>query len=290
MFNKNISIIGGDKRSIELIKLISKKNTVKIYGFDKYDKKLDIKESKTLEEAIKESDIIICPLPFHKENKYIYSPFSSEKIEINSLLKLIDKKQILFGGKFNSEFIKECKTKNINIVDYFDREELKILNAIPTTEGAIAIAINNLPITIHNSNTLILGYGRIGKILSKILYSFGANTNVVTRNKSDIAWINANGYNAIDIKNLNENLSNIDIIFNTIPNTILKENQLIKLNKNTLIIDIASYPGGIDFEKAKELDLNVKWALGIPGKVAPTTAGKIIHDTIYNIISEMEDF
>lgn len=288
MSNKKIAILGGDKRSLELINLLlDDNNLVSIFGFDKISEDLRIKQGKTLEEVIKGSNIIIGPLPF-SENDKLNTPFSDKKINLDSILNLIDKDQLLLGGKINKEFINKCKKKNINIIDYFNREEMQILNAIPTAEGAISIAIEGLPITISGSNALVLGYGRIGKVLSKMLYGIGANTYVAARKKSDLAWITINGYKSIDLKNLYCNLSQMNIVFNTIPSLILKEKELSNLNKNTLIIDVASKPGGVDFIKAEEMGLKVNWALGLPGKVAPITAANAIKKTIYNIIEEKE--
>ena len=47
-------------------------------------------------------------------------------------------------------------------------------------------------------------------------------------------------------------------------------------------------PTGVDFAAAQQSGLNVIWALSLPGKVAPRTAGNIIKDTILNMIHEME--
>ena len=62
---------------------------------------------------------------------------------------------------------------------------------------------------------------------------------------------------------------------------------LKRIKKDTLIIDLASRPGGVDFSAAKELGLRVIWALSLPGKIAPVTSGAIIKDTVMNIIKEM---
>lgn len=67
---------------------------------------------------------------------------------------------------------------------------------------------------------------------------------------------------------------------------ILNEPMLKHIDKHTLIIDLASRPGGVDFEAAKRLGLNVNWALSLPGKVAPITAGKIIYKTVCNILKQ----
>lgn len=162
-----------------------------------------------------------------------------------------------------------------------------IPNAVPTAEGAIEIAIAETPITIHGSKSLVLGYGKIGKILSKDLYALGAQTYVEARKYADLAMIEGHGYEPLPLDNLKDHIHEFDIIFNTIPALILDDEILTKVKKDALIIDLASKPGGIDFDAAKAYGLKVIWALSLPGKIAPVSSGAIIKDTIMNIIKEL---
>lgn len=143
------------------------------------------------------------------------------------------------------------------------------------------------PYTIHSSNCLVIGYGRVGKVMAKTLSGLSAHTYVAARKYSDIAWIKANGYNPVPIKELGDSIGKFDIIFNTVPSLVLDFRLLPKINKDCLIIDLASKPGGVDFEVARDLGKKVIWALSLPGKVAPDTAGDIIKDTIVNILEEL---
>ena len=162
-----------------------------------------------------------------------------------------------------------------------------IPNAVPTAEGAIEIAIAETPFTIHGSKSLVLGYGKIGKILSKDLYALGAQTYVEARKYADLAMIEGHGYEPLPLDNLKDHIHEFDIIFNTIPSLILDDEILAKVKKDALIIDLASKPGGIDFDAAKTYGLKVIWALSLPGKIAPVSSGAIIKDTIMNIIKEL---
>ncbi|NLJ57565.1 MAG: dipicolinate synthase subunit DpsA [Tissierellia bacterium] len=280
------TILGGDKRSLELGKLlIADGNDTCIYGFDKVNQYKT--ESVNLDQAIKYADIIIGPLPFSIDHINVNTPFSSEVIEIDEVFNLITNKQILIGGKFSIEDEKILKNKNLKFVDYFKREEMQVLNAVPTAEGAIQIAMEETPYTLHNSNVTVLGYGRIGKVLSKMLAGIGANVYVVARKYSDLAWIKNNGYIPIHLKELKTYLPKMNIIFNTIPQIILNKELLKSIDSNCIVIDLASKPGGVSMEAAKELEIKVISALGLPGKLAPLSAAKIVKDTIYNIIEEM---
>lgn len=235
---------------------------------------------------IRDSDIIIGPLPLCNDNEMLNAPFHTEKIPLESVFRNLKENQIFIAGKIDDKHILMAKEYGVILIDYFKREEMQVLNAIPTAEGAIKLAIENMPITLHSSNTLVLGFGRIGKVLAKMLYGIGANVYIAARSYKDIAWIKSLKYTPIHLKELDKHLHNMDVIFNTIPAMILNRDLLTCLRKEVLIIDLASMPGGVDFKAAGELGIKAIHELGIPGKTAPVTAGMIIKDTIYNILEE----
>ena len=287
MDKKRFTVLGGDQRSVELAYLlIADGNEVQMYGFDKL--KLYLADNDSLEKAIVHSDVVVGPLPFSNDEITLNAPFFSGVIKNSEILDLLTNKQVFTAGKINMEFQERANYNGLISVDYFYREDMQVLNAIPTAEGAIQVAMENMKITLHSSNALVLGYGRIGKALSKMLKGIGANVFVEARDYADIAWIKNNGYTPIPLKDLRFNLSEMDVIFNTVPNVILDETMLNKLSKNSLIVDLASKPGGVDIDKAKEYQVTAISAQGLPGKVAPITAAKVIKDTIYNIIKELE--
>lgn len=109
------------------------------------------------------------------------------------------------------------------------------------------MALSELPITLHGCNALVLGYGRIGRVLSKILDAFGAKVSVCARRYESLAWIHAMGLNEMNMCTLADNISGFDVIFNTVPSIILDKQLLRRVNKKALIIDLASKPGGVDF-------------------------------------------
>ena len=278
------TILGGDKRSLELGKLLMKDgNDVCVYGFDRLGQYKC--ESVRLNDAIEYADVIVGPLPFSTDNININAPFSNEVIQIDKVFNLMSEKQMIIGGKFSTEDEKKLKNKNLKVADYFKREEMQVLNAIPTAEGAIQIAMEETPITLHYSNVIVLGYGRIGKVLSKMLYGIGANVHVEARNYSDLAWIKNYGYIPIHQKELKAYLPRMNVVFNTIPPMILNKELLKNIDSNCIVIDLA---GGVDLEAAKELEIKAISALGLPGKRAPVTAAMVIKNTIYNIIEELE--
>jgi dipicolinate synthase subunit A len=199
----------------------------------------------------------------------------------------MSKNQLFTAGRISEKILHLAQVYNVFTVDIFAREEMAVLNAIPTAEGALQIAMEEMPITLHSSNVLVLGFGRIGKTLAKLLSALGANVFVEARKYSDIAWIRSNRYNPVLLNELENFIQDMDVIYNTIPSLVIDEKHLLKVRKESLIIDLASKPGGVDFKRAGELGVRTIWALSLPGKVAPITAAKYIKDTVYNVIEEL---
>ncbi|ACL76056.1 dipicolinate synthase subunit DpsA [Ruminiclostridium cellulolyticum] len=285
---KSYSIIGGDLRSVKLAELIAQDgNSVNIYGFTTAGFEIMLEQSKTLTEAVVDADVVIGPIPCSNDNEFINAPFHNESIHINELFKVMNKNQLFLAGRISDKIAHLAQVCNVYTIDLLEREEMAVLNGIPTAEGAIQIAMEEMPITLHNSNTLILGYGRIGKILAKMLHGIGSNVYVEARKYADLAWIKSLGYSPVMLSDLSHILKKIDVIFNTIPSMVLNYELLKLLNPECLIIDLASKPGGVDFNKAKDLGVKAIWALSLPGKVAPVTAAIFIKDTTYNIIEEL---
>ena len=283
---ETISVIGGDMRQLTLLEELKKDGAdVLLYGFDK-ENTTDLSCEKNIDDALL-ADIIILPVPVSFDGETLNMPFGSEKLTVRELIEKINPLSIVFGGRIHKTMADEFNKRKIAFRDYMTREELAVRNAIPTAEGAIEIAMSETPVTLHGSKCLVLGYGKIGKILSSMLLGIGAQTYVEARKYADLAMIEGHGGRALPLSELKRRIHEFDIIFNTVPAMILPEEVLKNVNKNALIIDLASKPGGVDFDAAKQIGLKVIWALSLPGKVAPVTSGKIIKDTIMNILTEM---
>lgn len=288
---QNISIIGGDLRIVKLAELLAKDNfKIKTYAIEEAEelnKIQKIEKCKTLDETIENAEIVIGPIPLSSNNIQINTPFSKKNITLEELAKKIKNKKFI-AGNIKKKFYEYNKNNGSEIIDLLEKEELTILNTISTAEGAIQIAMEETIKTLHSSNILILGFGRVGKTLANMLKGIGANVYCEARKNEDLAWIKTYGYEPIALDNLNENLNKFDIIMNTIPTLILKEKEINCLKKDCLLIDLASSPGGIDIKAAKENKIKTIWALALPGKVAPLTSAEFIRDTIYNILEKNE--
>lgn len=283
-----IGVIGGDLRQLVMAEeLAGEGYEVAVHGFDEYAGSFGMTtRCVSIEDTIRKADFVILPLPYSIDKIHLNTPLSQSEIHLDNIFKLINQYQIVLGGKFDSTAQDFASETNLTIVDYYAREDLIILNAMPTAEGAINIAMQELPITLSNSKALIMGYGRIGKILAHKLYGLHTEVYVSARKHEDFAWIEAFGYKRLSYDVLDEYLNGFDVIFNTIPSLMLDERRLRKLKQDVVIIDLASNPGGIDFNSAKNLGRNVIWALSLPGKYAPITAGKILAKIIKIIMCE----
>lgn len=286
---KDILVLGGDKRNINLANLLCEEGyNVSVYAFDDvslFSPKTEVR--KNLSDAIENSDVIISGLPSTIDHITLNTPFFGEKIYFYSLFDMMKKGKIFLGAKLDDKLLHMAEVYDIKTIDYFDREELMILNAVPTVEGAIEIAMRETEYTIHSSNCLVLGYGRIGKLLSHSLKSMGANVYVEARSKSDLTWIKAMGYKGVNLKNVDYGIGHYDIIFNTVPHKILKAPSYAKIKPDCILIELASSPGGFDASEIDKYSIKMINAPGLPGKCAPKSAAAYIKDTVVNILNEL---
>lgn len=285
---RSFGIIGGDLRQHYLAKsLLHDNNNVSVFGFEKITKETDNFKKLSLPEVINRSEYIIFPVPITRNNQTINVPFSKNEIYIdNELINLLKNKKI-FGGIIIPCIEKYVKKGEFSFFDYYDEDFIKE-NAALTAEGAIKVFLEHSSKSINKSKFLVLGYGRIGKVLCKILKNMGANVTASARNIKDKALIKQNGYHFINTNKItdDENLPSYDAIFNTVPAIILNEDVLKKVLPKTIIIDLASEPGGIDKKRAEDLNITFFHELGIPGRYFPESASEIIKKNIYKIIKE----
>ena len=242
----------------------------------------NIHPANSLEQAMKHAAVVLLPLPVSTDDRTIHNQWT--ELTFDELFQY--KAPLYVGGKAGPNLLACAAKYGCQFEDYFHREELNVLNAIPTAEGAIAIAMEELPVTLHGSRCLILGFGRISKILAHMLTGIGARVTCAARRPSDLAWITSYGYESLPLSGLEPCLSEFDVIFNTAPALLLPKYLLQKTKEDVLLIDLASKPGGMDFTAAKELGRHAIWALSLPGKVAPLTAGLIIKNTVLHLLQE----
>lgn len=274
------SIIGGDYRYKLLKELLEKDGyTVSIFG-NIYTESTD-----SLDSCIFNAKAVIGPIPITK-NENTINMCENFKVSIDELFDSMVNHDVktLLGGVISSSFSEKSLCCGISSIDLFSREEVAINNAIPTAEGAIMTAIQESDKVLFKSKVLVIGYGRCGKILGNMLKGIGAKVSITYRKKSDEAYINAASCIPISIKEFERELSEYDFIFNTAPAITLNKEVLKRIRKDTVIIDIAQAPGGIDYSYARKLNLKALYCPGLPGRVAPYSAAEILKASIIDIV------
>lgn len=283
MYN-SVGLIGGDKRQLYCARaFMSDGLKVFLGGFDKLKSEDGLIITSPFEAALM-SEFIVLPLPCVKGEK-LNAPFSGEDIVFDKkLLSAMSDKRIFTSMK-EKLFTLAPSLKNEAVFDYSLREEFAVQNALSTAEGALEIAMREYEGTVSRSRILVCGYGRIGKALSDILSSLNADVTVSARKESDLSWISMRRCKPVKLSRL-DTQKPFDIIFNTVPALILDSYLLSHIAKNAIVIDLASIPGGVDFEACSRMGICAIHALSLPGKTSPKTAGETIKDTITNMLEE----
>lgn len=269
-------IIGGDQRQIFLFNSLKEKGykTEIIFNNNNTDKLSQLKE-------ILKADVIILPIPTSQDQIHLFAPNFCEKIKLEEITKLISPNAILFTGGENKLFT-ACKTKRT--INLLADESMTLKNAMATAEAALSIIINNTNATVFDTKILILGYGRIAKVLANYLESLHSKVTVCARKPVARTSAYLDGHTTIGFDCLDEDIGKYNIIVNTVPYLILDQNKLQKIDSNALLLDLASKPGGIDFKAANEMNLKSIHALSLPGKYSPKSSAEYIESAIFNTI------
>lgn len=279
------SIIGGDMRNVKLSELLSQDgHEIHTFALDNTGK--ISQRCSDLNETFALSDIVIGPMPFTTgDGLYLNAPFHPEKIEIS---KITDKirdtgyRGLLIAGRIPPTL----QNGGTLTADLLERDDLAVLNSIPTAEGALQIAMEELPYTIRGIKTVVCGMGRVGSTLARLLHAVGADVTVAARKSRDYAICEAEGLKYCTYAQLRKILPDTILVYNSVPALVFGRELLDCMHPETLLIDLASMPGGTDFEYAAMRHIRTIHALSLPGKVAPSGAAQIIQKVIYNILNE----
>lgn len=283
---KKAAVIGGDERSCVCANMFLQNGTeCAVFGLEKSKNGCCATRCVTIDDALCGSDILILPLPA-LDGKYIHMPLSDKKITVDELARHTPPETIIFSGTKDRNLYSTFKNR---IVCFSEDEIFQISGSISTSEGALKTAIGKTGKTILHSDILVCGNGRIGKYLSSMLKSLGANVYVSARKDTDLALIDAKGCVPVHTTEIKNSSVAFDIIFNTVPHMILDKSVLRSLKGKPVIIELASKPYGIDFEAADKLGITVIKAHGLPGAIAPADAGKAMYESVIRLLAEMEE-
>ncbi|MBI0578507.1 dipicolinic acid synthetase subunit A [Neobacillus cucumis] len=284
-----IAVIGGDARQLEIIRKLTELDArLSLIGFEQLDHAFTGAVKEKLDEVdFSTIDALILPVPGTNLEGQVETIFSNEKVILTEDMLLKTPEHCTIYSGISNAFLNEITTKSKRrLIQLFSRDDVAIYNSIPTVEGTIMMAIQHTDYTIHGSNVTVLGLGRCGMSTARAFHALGAKVKVGARKSEHLARITEMGVTPFHLNNLVKEVSDTDILINTVPHPVVSAAVISKLPAHTLIIDIASKPGGTDFRYAEKRGIKALLAPSLPGIVAPKTAGLILADVLTQLLQD----
>ena len=269
----NFLLLGGDSRQLYLSRILAQNGFNVTVHYDK-------DSSFSMEEAIKNNDVLLCPIPFTKDGISLLSVDETDDLGIGNILSLLTPEHTLFGGNIPTYVKDFARDNKIACFDYMDMEDITVKNTIATAEGAIAEAIRLSPGLIHRRQCLVTGFGRCGRTLALKLKGLDGDVTVADRKESQLVLAGSMGFHTCQLSGLFSDLGKYFYIFNTIPASVFEKDSILLMNPEVTIIDIASAPGGVDFNFCKEQGIRAKLCPGLPGIYGPQASAEILFEAI----------
>lgn len=234
----------------------------------------------SVEDAVKSSSAVIAPIPLTR-NKLINHQTGEMNLAPEKLTDSLQEGQYFFAGCVPASCENILVQKGVQVFDLMKDEALACRNSIATAEGAICEAIAESSVNLSHSPCLVLGYGRCGRTLAAYLKGLYCEVTVCARNSKARAEAEIVTDGAIDIRQLEDAIGHFPFIFNTIPRVLLTHEILEKAQAGVVILDIASAPGGVDYDAAEEFHLSAHLLPQLPGRYAPVSSAKAILHSVY---------
>ncbi len=278
---QTIALLGGDRRQTFSAEVLRRRGFA-VVGFCN-----DVAPAKkTLADALHGAKIVVLPVPATRDGVHIFQTAGQTPPAFEEVLAGMPPGAVLLGGALPPAWMAAASAKKIPCADYYLGERVQLLGALPTVEGALRLAMQELPATLFGTQTAVVGYGRIGALLAEKLVALGAKTGVLARSPAALTRAELHGARAQALgKGIPPFLRDCRVLFNTVPERILDRAFLQALPKNCILIELASAPGGFDPDLAKEEGLRVLSAQGLPGQFYPETAGTILADAVCETLS-----
>ena len=196
--------------------------------------------------------------------------------DLEPLLSMLPDGITVIGGNLNHPGL-----HGYTLWDLLKDERYLAKNAEITAHCALSLAAQLLPVTLAGCPVLVIGWGRIGKILAKLLGCIGADVTVAARRPESLAMAEALGFRAVPLNRLPQSVSGCRVILNTVPAPVLSLEQMARCRNDCLKIDLASVSGmaGSDVIRAR----------GLPGKEAPESSVILIAQTVLGYLEEREE-
>ena len=267
------TILGGDLRSVYLCRrLMQDGYTVRCYGLELSDIPQHCRRD-SLAAALDAADCVVLPIPT-SDGTLLRAPYSCAPIPLETVSRALPKGIPVFGSS--------C---GLPIIDLTAIETMAVGNAALTAQAALLLILQNTHRSLMGQRVLILGAGRIGTLLGLQLKALGAEVTVTSRSPERRAWCAAMGMGTAHTHEVSPLLPAQDIVVNTIPAPVLDRADLSLLSPGTLLLELASAPGGFDAAQADATGLRTVIGRGLPGTFTPAGAADIIAETIYKELS-----
>ena len=231
--------------------------------------------------ALQTADAAVLPVPVTADGETLFAPLAADPVPLAVLFAAVPPTMRVFGGvtpRLAGPF-------RDRVEDLLAREELLVPNAALTAEGALQCMMEKTPFTVRGSRVLVVGFGRVGQALLRVLAPLGARVTVAARRPAALTLARTMDADTLPLSHL-MGCGRFDVIFNTVPALLFDQKLLSRLDRQTLLIDLASKPGGVDWTAAKALGITAMAAPGLPGKIAPRTAGEVLYATLLNVMEE----
>ncbi len=272
---------GSDRRQLYAARRLS--DAGEVYTFCT-DGSIDgVKNLQSLDDLPCAVNVLVLPMPC---SSGLTIPSAGRRLVCSDFIGSLDKGAIITGGGMNTAMIEYFNSLGFDTCDYYRREELAVKNCVPTAEGTLALAMRELDVTVFGTEALIVGWGRVAKACARLFGAAGAHVTVAARGVGALAQAESAGFSVVALSTLKTQIGGFRLVINTVPAPVLTDEILCETRKDCLIIDLASKPGGTDFEACERYSRRAIHALSLPGKCAPVTAGEIIADAVLNIYQE----
>ncbi|MBV6683302.1 dipicolinic acid synthetase subunit A [Bacillus sp. JRC01] len=285
----HIAVLGGDARQLEIIRKLTELDAkISLVGFEQLDHAFTgATKEKMSEIDFSMMDAIILPVPGTNLQGEIETIFSNEKVVLTEeILSKTPDHCTIYSGITNDYLSGIVDASKRDLIQLFERDDVAIYNSIPTVEGTIMMAIQHTDFTIHGSNIVILGLGRVGMSVARTFHHLGGRVKVGARKTEHLARASEMGLDSFQLGQLEKHVGQCDICINTIPAPIITPGVIAKMPSHILVIDLASKPGGTDFRFAEKRGIKALLAPGLPGIVAPKTAGQILANVLCKLMDD----
>lgn len=283
--NCDFAVIGGDMRQVYIARELREKG-YRVCGYALCAEE-DAVLSGTWKEAIGGARTVIAPIPLSADRIYLNQKGGNRPLSLDELLGCLGKGQVLFAGCVSGKFAVAAAEKGVRVIDFMEAEEIALYNTIATAEGAVAEAIAKSPRNLHGSRCLVLGYGRCGQTLAALLKGMHSHVHVCARDSVQRAQASVFTEGSFDFSELGNVLGEFDFVFNTVPALLLNGERLSRMKPSACIFDLASAPGGTDFEAAEEMGISAWMLPGLPGRYAPVSSAEEMVRFVLHSINQL---